>query len=209
MSGVQRRWEWKVGGGGCLFLKKGKISRRGDEKRNGGELIHLFAPWSNRNETKWSKRNLFAYLCFYKSPIRVNMTGNNNVHKTIRKNGNKEYNEKYICCFFTIWNLLSAIMHKCGRVVLFLTSVYFAIIKLILLFSYSFHVLCIILSNVYFYIVRSMFPFIVNWSWSKASVVNQMSHLFFFLEVQKYFFALFKFLKMVIFTKLFRRWSKL
>ena len=55
------------------------------------------------------------------------MTGNNNVYKTIWKNGNKEYNEKYICCFITIWNLISAKSHKCGRVVLFLTSVYFAI----------------------------------------------------------------------------------
>ena len=58
------------------------------------------------------------------------------------------------------------------------TSVYFVISKLILLFTYSFHVPCIILSNVYFYIVRSMFPFLFNQSRSKASVVNQMSLLF-------------------------------
>ena len=58
-------------------------------------------------------------------------------------------------------------------------SVYFVISKLILLFSYSFHVPCIILSNVSFYIVlRSMFPFPFNRSQSKASVVNQMNHLF-------------------------------
>ena len=102
---------------------------------------------------------------------------------------------------------LSAIAYKCGRVVLSRTSVYFVISKLILLFSYSFHVPCIILSNVYFYIVRSMFPFLFNRSQSKASVVNQMSHLFF--EAQKYFFALFNFLKMVIYRTLFRRWSTL
>ena len=169
-SGIFPWWVVSRGGGGgrwggCLFLKKREdIKKGGWKKKGGGQLIHLSTPWSNRNETKWSKRNLFAYLCFYKSPIRVNMTGNNNVHKTIRKNGSKEYNERYICCFFTMWNLLSAIMYKCGRVVLFLTSVYFAIIKLILLFSYSFHVPCIIHSNVYFYIVRSMFPFLVYWS---------------------------------------------
>ena len=161
----------------------------------------------NRDKTKWSKRNLFAFLCSYKFPKLVTMTRNNNVYKTIWKNRDKEYNEKYICCFFTIWNLKSAITYKCGRVVLLLTSVYFAISKLILLFSYSFHVLCVTLSNVYFYIVRSMFHFLFNWSQSKASVVNQMS---LFFETQKYFFALFKtFLYFVIFTMFFRRWSTL
>ena len=70
------------------------------------------------------------------------------------------------------------------------TSVYFVIRKLILLFSHSFHVPCIILSNVYFYIVRSMFPFLFNRSQSKASVVNQMSHLFFWSS--KIFFCSFQ-----------------
>ena len=46
--------------------------------------------------------------------------------------------------------------------------------------------------------IFTLFPFLFNWSLSKAGVVNQMSHLFF--EAQKYFFALFNFLKMVIFT---------
>ena len=161
----------------------------------------------NRDKTKWSKRNLFPFLCSYKFPKLVTMTRNNNVYKTIWKNKDKEYNEKYICCFFTIWNLKTPITYKCGRVVLFLTSVYFAISKLILLFSYSFHVLCVTHSNVYFYIVRSMFHFLFNWSQSKASVVNQMS---LFFKIQKYFFALFKtFLYFVIFTTFFRRWSTL
>ena len=53
-----------------------------------------------------------------------------------------------------------------------------------------FHVPSIILSNVYFYTARSMFPFIFNWSQSKASVIKQMSHLFF--EAQKYFFCSFQ-----------------
>ena len=136
------------------------------------------------------------------------MTGNNNIYKTIWKNGNKECNEKYICCFFTIWNIKSAITYKCWRVVLSCASVYFAISKLMLLFSYCFHVQSILLSNVYFYIVRSIFPFLFNWPQSKTGVVNQMSHLFF--EVQKsFFFNLFNFLKIVIFTTFFRRWSTL
>ena len=114
----------------------------------------------NRNETKWFKTNLFAYLCFYKSSIRVTMTGNNKVYKKNMQNINKKYNEKDMCCFFTIWNLKGAVMYKYEQVVLSLPSVYFAISKLILLFSHSFHVSCIILSKVYF--TRSMFPFLFN-----------------------------------------------
>ena len=82
---------------------------------------------------------------------------------------------------------LSQMTYKCGRVVLSRKSAYFIISKLIRLFSYSFYVPCIILSNVYFYIVRSMFTFLFNPLQSKASFANQMSHLF--LEAQKYFFA--------------------
>ena len=119
------------------------------------------------------------------------MAGNSNVYKTIWKNGNKEYNEKYICCFFVIRNLKSAITYKCGQVVLSRTSVYFAISKLILLFLYCIYIPCIIRSKVYLYILRSMFPFLSNWLRPKPSVVNQMSHLFFWSL--KYFFAYFNF----------------
>ena len=146
------------------------------------KISHL----SSRNETKWSKTNFFAYICSWKSLKGVTMTENNNVYKTMRKNRNKQYNEKYICCFFTIWDLKSAITYKCGQVVLFRTWVYFAISKLILLPSCSFHAPCIILSNFYFYIVRSMSPFLFNWSQSKASVVDQMSHLPFEAQKQKW-----------------------
>ena len=79
---------------------------------------------------------------------------------------------------------------KCGWVVLFRTSVYF---KRILIF----YVPCIIFCHVYFYIVRLTSPFLFNWSQSKASVINQMSQLFF--EAQKYFFALFKMVKFTLF----------
>ena len=41
------------------------------------KISHL----SNRNETKWSKANLFAYLCYFKSPKGVTMTGNISVYK--------------------------------------------------------------------------------------------------------------------------------
>ena len=99
---------------------------------------------SIRNEIKWSKTNLFAYLSSNKSPMGVTMTGNNNVYKTTWKNGNKDYNQKYICWFFRIWNLKSTITYKCGRVVLSCTLVFFAIRKVIPLFSCSFHATCII-----------------------------------------------------------------
>ena len=103
---------------------------------------------------------------------------------------------------------LSVITYKSGRVVLSRTFVYFVISKLILLFSYSFHVLCIILSNVYFYIACSMFPFLFNRSQLKASVVNQMSHLFFWSL--KMFFCSFKFFENDhIYRTLSRRWSTL
>ena len=130
------------------------------------KISHLF----NKNETKWSKTNLFAYLCCFKSSIRVTMIENNNVYKTRRKNGNKEY---YI----------------------FLTSDYFAISMPILLFSCSFHIPSIILSNVYFYIVRSIFPFLFNRSQSTANIINQLSHLFFWNS--KIFFCSFQIFNVV------------
>ena len=46
---------------------------------------------SHRNETQWSKTNLFPYLCSDKWPKGVTMTGNNNIYKTIWENENKEY----------------------------------------------------------------------------------------------------------------------
>ena len=82
-----------------------------------------------------------------------------------------------VCCFFTIWNLKSArTSYKCGRVELSRTSGYYAISKLILQFSYSFHVSCIIFPHVYFHIVLSMFPFLFHGSQSKTDVVNQTVH---------------------------------
>lgn len=54
------------------------------------------------------------------------MTEDNSVYETIwKKTRIKEiFNEKYIW-FFTIWNVKRATMYKCGRVVLYRTSVCF------------------------------------------------------------------------------------
>ena len=54
------------------------------------------------------------------------------------------------------------------------TLVYFAIINLTPPFSYFIHLPSTMLSNFYFYFVRSMFPFLLNQSQSKAGVANQM-----------------------------------
>ena len=158
----------------------------------GEKISHL----SNRNQRKWFKTYLHISVATnlqYASLWQEIITSIKQYGKTEIKNIMKN----------TYAAFLSAIAYKCGRVVLSRTSVYFVISKLILLFSYSFHVPCIILSNVYFYIVRSMFPFLFNRSQSKASVVNQMSHLI--VEAQKYFFAPSNFLKMVIYRTLFWR----
>ena len=83
-------------------------------------------------------------------------------------------------CLFPIWTRNSAITHKCGQVVLSRTSVNFATSKLTLSFSYSFHVPCIILSNVYFYIVRSIcFPFFLIDHNRKQVLLINVSHFCF------------------------------
>ena len=68
---------------------------------------------------------------------------------------------------------------------------------------YTFQRLFLHLFTFIFIFTRSIFPFLFDRSQSKASVVNQISHLFF--EAQKYFYALFNFLKMVIYRTLIRR----
>ena len=123
-------------------------------------------------------------LCSDKFSIRVTVIGNNNVNQTICKNGNKKYNEKYICCFFTIF--------------LFRTSIYFTIIKLILPFSYSFHIPCIILSKVYF-----IFPFLLIDRNRKQVLLIKC--FIFVLKLKKILFPLFNFLIMLIYQSLFRR----
>ena len=119
----------------------------------------------------------------------------------MKRNINKEeYNENYICRFLTKRNLKSAKTYKCRRVVLTRTSVYFAISNLTLPFSYLIHVPCTILTNVHFYIVRSMFVFIFNRSQSKTGAVNQMSRLTWKIPVMDFTFWQSCKLKTSIFT---------
>ena len=135
------------------------------------------------------------------------MTGNNKVSKTIWKNGNKEYNEKYKCCLFTKWNLKSEIMYKCGQVVLSHASGYFAISKLVLLFSYFFMYHPLYFLTFIFTLHVPCFPlFLIDHS-QKQVLLNKRA--IFFLKLKNVFFALFNFLKLVIFSSLFRRWSTL
>ena len=120
------------------------------------------------------------------------MTWNNNVYKTIWKNGIKEYNKKYICCFFTIWNLKNTITYKCGRVVVSCTSAYFAISKLIVLFSHSFHVPCIILLTFISTLYVPCFPFfLIDHNRNQVLLIKESS---FFWRSKIYFcsFRLFK-----------------
>ena len=106
------------------------------------------------------------------------------------ENEYKEYNEKYICCFFMIWNLQSAITYKLRRssaipyISLFCHQQTHSVIFIV------FHVPCITLSTFIFTLCVPRFRFIFNWSQSKASVVNQMSHLF--LKLKIYFFCSFQ-----------------
>ena len=101
----------------------------------------------------------------------------------------KNITKNIYAAFFCLWNLKSTITCKCGGVALFLTSVYFVIRKLILFVFIFFSCTMHYTFQRLFLHVRSMLPFLFNWSQSKASIVNQMSHLIF--EAQKYFFLLF------------------
>ena len=60
--------------------------------------VEKISQLSNRNETKWSKTNLFAYVYSYKSP-KVTMTGNNKVYNAILKNGKKDVMENTYAVF--------------------------------------------------------------------------------------------------------------
>ena len=103
---------------------------------------------SDRKETKWSKTNLFAYLCCYKSLIRVTMAGNNDVYKTMLKNGNKEYNEKYIHAAFLRFEI-SAIPY--------INLFYYQQTHTVIFIFFSCAMHCI--SNVYFTLYVPCFPF--------------------------------------------------
>ena len=66
------------------------------------KYLFVFTEGFNSITTKMIQENLIGISLLLRISKRITMTGNNNVYKTIWKNGNKEYNEKYICCFLTI-----------------------------------------------------------------------------------------------------------
>ena len=119
----------------------------------------------------------------------------------------KNITKNIYAAFSCLWNLKSTITCKCGGVALFLTSVYFVIRKLILLFSYSFHVPCIILSSVYFYMYVLCFPFFLIDHNQKQVLLIKWVILF--LKLKNIFFCSFQLFEKVIFTTLFWRWSTL
>ena len=82
--------------------------------------------------------------------------------------------------FFTISNLKSTRTYKWRQVVLSRKPVYSGISKLILYFPYSFHILCTILSTVYFHTVLSLlFTFLFYWSHLKVGTVPSSNSSFF------------------------------
>ena len=82
---VKRIAVWKKKLHNCVSWEEGERMKQNVANQT---YLHIYAPTNPQ----------------YKS--QGLMTGNNNVCKTIWKKGNKkEYNEKYICCFFTIWIL--------------------------------------------------------------------------------------------------------
>ena len=125
---------------------------------------------------------------------------------------------KNIYAAFTIWNPKSTVTYKCGQVVLSRKSVYFDISHLILLFSflllYSYLLFTVIFmynalhfQTFIFTLYVPCFPFSLidnNWKW-----VLLIKRVIFF-EPQKYYFALFNFLKKATFRRtLFWLWSAL
>ena len=116
------------------------------------------------------------------------MTGNNNIYQTICKNTNKEYNEKYICCFFSIWNLKCTITYKCGWAVLSHTSVYLPSANP----CYYFHILSIY-HALYFptFSLRlyvSCFPFfLIDHHGQQVLLIKQA--IFFFWSSKIFFFS--------------------
>ena len=104
--------------------------------------------------SKWSETNFYAWPYSNEFWIRATWIDdkNNNVYKTKRK----ETIHMLLC---TISNLKSARTYKWRRVVLSRKPVCSGISKLIFSFPYSFHILCSILSTVYFHTVLPKFPF--------------------------------------------------
>ena len=114
----------------------------------------------------------------------------------MEKRKKKKKNENCICCLFT------AITYKCRGVVLFPTSVYFAIYCYFPI-PFMYHALFFGTFTFAMYVLCLPFFLIVH----NQKQVLLIKWVIFFLSLKNIF--LFNFLKMVIFTMLFRCWSTL
>ena len=72
--------------GGCMFLKKRGISRRGNEKTRGGGLILLSALWINAKFNKLMPGNYFT-SCLIKKYVFEKGASINDVHTEGRSRG--------------------------------------------------------------------------------------------------------------------------
>ena len=127
-------------------------------QRSGGEEISHLSNRTKQNDPKQTDLHISAPTNLqYESLWQEILTSIKQYGKTEIKSIIK----KYTYCFFTIWNLKSAITYKWGLAVLSLALLYFAISKLILSFSYSFHIPRITLSSVYFCMIVPCFPFVL------------------------------------------------
>ena len=127
-------------------------------QRSGGEEISHLSNRTKQNDPKQTYLHISAPTNLqYESLWQEILTSIKQYGKTEIKSIIK----KYTYCFFTIWNLKSAITYKWGLAVLSLALLYFAISKLILSFSYSFHIPRITLSSVYFCMIVPCFPFVL------------------------------------------------
>ena len=107
--------------------------------------------YSCRNVANWGTASLLQQM-LNKSQMSYKW---NKIYKTKKK-------ETIHMLFFTISNLKSAKTYKSQWVLVSRKTVYSSISKPILLFPYSSHILCTILSIANLYTVLSMFPFFTD-----------------------------------------------
>ena len=119
---------------------------------------------SSRSEIEW----LFAYLCSYKSSIQVTRIND-------RKCGRVVLSCKSCNLLRRLQDVFATRLQNVLK--MYLQDIFFRTTS-----SpgrmFAGHIPCIILSNVYFWIVRSTFPCPFNRLHSKPDVVNQMSYIY-------------------------------
>ena len=110
----------------------------------------------------------------------------------------KKRNNKYICCFFTIWKLKSRLTDKSGQVVLSRTSVYFVSVISYCHFYILFMHHALSFPTFIFTLNVPRFPFyLIDRNRQQVLLIKWA---IIFLRLKFFFFALLNFLKMVIFT---------